>query len=303
MSDLRGVYPPLPTPFRGADLEIDYAAFEAHLAWLRDEGVDGALALGTTGEFPSLSFEERCDVARFALAKKGSLEILVNATATNLPETLELAKLAADGGARGVLVMPPFYYRSAPRDGFLEYFRRVLDRSPAPVLLYHFVAMSGVDLGREGLAQLARHSNFVGVKDSGTKIDSILEFVEHEKLRVFVGNDHLVEDGVARGASGAITVCSNVVPRLVRHVVAAAAMGEEPDDAQKALSRARLVVEKHGGPRAVKAILEFRGIGNALVRPPLVPLTAEEKRELRASYEAFVASMRNGNRPPNPERH
>ncbi|MBI1850751.1 MAG: dihydrodipicolinate synthase family protein [Planctomycetes bacterium] len=306
MADLRGVYPPLPTPFHAQNLEVDFDALEAHVAWLRAEGVDGVLSLGTTGEFASLSFSERRDVIRFVLSKRGSLEVIVNCSATNLPEVLELARAAADGGARAALVMPPFYFRAAPRAGFIDFYRRVLDRSPLPVLLYHFVAMSGVDLGREGLAELVQHSNFVGVKDSGTKIDSILEFTAHSQLRVFVGNDHLVEDGVARGAAGAITVCSNVVPGLVRHVVGSAAMGGEPDDLQKALSRARLVVEKHGGLRAVKAILELRGIGNGVVRPPLVPLGTSEKKSLRVDYESVVnsiASMKTGHGPSGPERH
>jgi 4-hydroxy-tetrahydrodipicolinate synthase len=290
MADLKGVYPPIPTPFRPGSLEVDLDLFEAHLRWLRGEGVDGILVLGTNGEFPSLSFAERQKIARFALEKRGSLEILVNVSATNFPEVLELGRVAAEAGARAVLVMPPYYYRNASLSGFLDFYQRVLDTIRVPVLLYHFPAFSGVELGREGIARLAEHPNFAGVKDSGGKIDSILGFLEHPRLRVFAGNDHLAEEAVSRGAAGVITSCSNVLPGLVRHVVGKAARAGEPDLLQKTLSRGRLIVEKYGGIPAVKALLEARGIGRALVRPPLVALGEEARRKLREEFDAFLAS-------------
>ncbi len=291
-SALAGVFPPMPTPFHADTLEIDEGRLEAHLTWLEHEGADGVVVLGTTGEFASLSMEERSRVARFVLARRGRLEVIVNATATSLPEVLELTREAAAGGACAALVMPPFYYRSAPRAGFIDFFRRVLDRAELPILLYHFPAFSGVDLGVEGVADLAAHPRFAGVKDSVPKIDSPLAFLALPKLRVFVGNDHLVEDAVSRGAAGAITACSNLWPGLVSRIVRQSVAGAEPDALQKTLSKGRLLVEQWGGVVAVKALLERRGLGRAAVRPPLVALDDARKKELGEAIDGFVASMK-----------
>ena len=218
----------------------------------------------------------------------------MNATATNLPEVLGLGRVAAEHGAKAMLVMPPYYFRGASRAGFVDFFRRVLDATPLPVLLYHFPAQSGVDLGLDAVASLAAHRNFVGVKVSESKIEPVLAFIEQARLRILVGNDHLVEEGIARGAAGAVTVCSNIWPGLVRQIAAEAARGGEPDDLQKRLSRARLVIDRFGGIAAAKTILEFRGLSRGFVRPPLVSLGDVEKAALRAAYETLLASMKDG---------
>jgi len=265
MQQLTGAFAPVPTPL-DTDRLFDAAAQAAHLRWLASEGLDGALVLGTNGEFPSLSLDERRVVASSAAAADSGLQLMLGVGSCALPEVVAMLGVAADCGYGSVLCPPPFYFRSAPAAGLAAFFREVLGHSTLPVLLYHIPQVTGVPISDELLDLIGHHDRLAGVKDSSGDRAELSRLTERfSDGAYFVGNDHLVRTCIEAGGRGSITAAASVTPRLVRAVQ----MGEED---QGALDVVRDLLEEYGLGSSVKAILKRMGLGEFSTRPPLSEL-------------------------------
>jgi len=273
MQQPRGAFAPVPTPL-GDDLLFDPAAQAAHLRWLASEGLDGALVLGTNGEFPSFSLDERRVVAESAAAAGSGLQLMLGVGSCALPEVVAMLGVAADCGYGSVLCPPPFYFRSAPVAGVAAFFREVLDRTALPVLLYHIPQVTGVPISDDLLDLIGHHDRLAGVKDSSGDRDEFTRLAERfSDGAYFVGNDHLVRDCIEAGGPGSITAAASVSPRLVRAVQA----GEAE---QGALDQVRDLLEEFGLGPSVKAFLKRMGFGEYATRPPLGELEPDRANEL-----------------------
>jgi len=271
MGLVQGAFAPIPTPITNSD-SLDLPALLRHLEWLSAEGLDGALILGTNGEYPSLSQAERREVAT-AVAESPLQKILCIGS-TALPEVLELLELASDHAYDAVLCPPPYYFREAPVQGLAEFFRAVLNASKLPVLLYHFPRVIGVPISDELLDLLGSHPKLVGAKDSSgepAEMQRLLpRFIDGA---YFVGSDRLVQNCRAAGGRGSITAAASVAPALVKAV-------QEGTAPQDKLDGVRSFLEEFGLGAAVKAILRARGLGEYRTRPPLQGLDPEREKEL-----------------------
>lgn len=286
----QGAFAPVPTPFTPQG-GIDGAALRAHLSWLEREGVQGALILGTNGEFPSLTFAEKRAVA-YAAARSGGgeadqqrtkLQLMLCVGSCALGETLDLCAAAKEFGYDSVLCPPPWYFRSASVAGVAEFFKRVLDQSKLPVLLYHIPQLTGVAISDELLAAIGPHSNLAGVKDSTGDENELARLSKHfAGIAYMVGSDKLVAACYAAGGMGSITAAASVVPDLV------AAIKARPDQQGK-LNSVRGLLEKFGLGGAVKAILRKKGFGAYGARPPLMNLEAAQEQQLFAMLDMFGA--------------
>ena len=273
MQQPTGAFAPVPTPL-GADRLFDPAAQIAHLRWLASEGLDGALILGTNGEFPSLSLDERRVVASAAAAADSGLQLMLGVGSCALPEVVAMLGVAADCGYGSVLCPPPFYFRAAPAEGLADFFKQILDRSSLPVLLYHIPQVTGVPISDQLLDLIGRHDRLAGVKDSSGDRAEMTRLTDRFSEGVyFVGNDHLVRTCIEAGGRGSITAGASVAPRLVRAVQ----MGEAE---QGALDEVRDLLEEYGLGPSVKAILRRKGFGEFATRPPLRGLDTERTDEL-----------------------
>jgi len=273
MQQPTGSFAPIPTPL-GADRNFDPAAQTAHLRWLASEGLDGALVLGTNGEFPSLSLDERRVVASCAADADSGLQLMLGVGSCALPEVVAMLDVAAGCGYGSVLCPPPFYFRSAPVEGLAEFFRQILDRSSLPVLLYHIPQVTGVPISDELLDLIGHHDRLAGVKDSsGDRAELVRLTDRFSDGAYFVGNDHLVRPCIEGGGRGTITAAASVAPALVRAVQ----MGEAE---QGALDEVRNLLEEYGLGPSVKAILKRNGIGEFATRPPLRELEPGRADEL-----------------------
>jgi 4-hydroxy-tetrahydrodipicolinate synthase len=271
---------PVPTPVDEQGT-FDEAALVAHLAWLGEEGLDGALILGTNGEFPSFSLTERRDIARAAAKQSAGLFLLLNVGSCALPEVLQMLAVAGEGGYAAALCPPPFYFGSPPLEGLCEFFCAVLDASPVPVLLYHVPQVTGVPISDELLERLGAHPKLAGVKDSTGMPDELARLCPRFGDGYFVGNDHLVSRCLAAGGGGSISGAASVAPRLVRSIDAA---GER----QPALDALRSLLEEFGLGPSVKTLLRQRGFGRYGSRPPLADLPAPRATELLQRYESWA---------------
>lgn len=277
-----GAFAPVPTPVdeRG---RFDEAALAAHLGWLRAEGLDGALILGTNGEFPSFSLAERRAIARAAAEHGTGLELLLNVGSCALPEVRAMLESAAAGGFTTALCPPPFYFPSPPLDGLVAFFTEVLDASPVPVLLYHVPQVTGVAISDPLLDRLAGHPKLAGVKDSTGRSDELDRLAgRFAGGGYLVGNDHLVSRCLAAGGSGSITAAASVAPALVAAV-------DDQGQGQPELDAVRDLLEEHGLGPSVKALLRHLGFGAYGSRPPAAALDEVQADELVLRFRTMVA--------------
>src|SRR5712672_3318331 len=147
------------------DLKFDPELYKDLLAYLKSQGADGVVVLGTTGEFPSFSFAERKKVAEAAFKNRGGLNIIVSSGTSNFPETIELSKHAEENGADGLLIVPPFYYKRVQTEPLTKYYSMIFDQVKIPINLYHIPFASGVPISHELLHSLEHYPNLAGIKD------------------------------------------------------------------------------------------------------------------------------------------
>jgi len=277
-----GAFAPVPTPLN--DAGFDPAALASHLAWLAAEGLDGALVLGTNGEFSSLTLPERVQVAQTVVDKRAGLRLMLNVGSCALPEVLELAEVAAKESYDALLLPPPWYWRGAPVAGLAEFMRRVLDASALPVLLYHIPQLTGVPVSDELIDAIGPHERLVGIKDSSgdpAETDRLLpRFGSY-----LVGHDKLVAASLKMGGKGSITACASVVPDLLKLV-------ERKPEAQAKLNSVRGMLEKFGLLAATKSVLRRIGFGPYATRPPLTPLDPEQEQKLHAMLDMLAVIKR-----------
>jgi len=288
MKEISGAIAPVPTPLDDA-LAFDQSAQATHLKWLASEGLEGALILGTNGEFPSFSLDERRAVAEAAAAAAADsgLDLILGVGSCSLPEVLVMVDLASSLGYRAVLCPPPFYFRSAPARGIAAFFLEVLERASLPVLLYHIPQVTGVAISDEVLDLLGGHESLNGVKDSTGDPDELLRLTQRFAAGCYlVGNDRLVTACVEAGGSGSISAAASVAPALVCAV-------QRGEAQQSDLDRVRSLLEEYGLGPSVKSLLKHAGLGNFATRPPLVGLDPDREPALWDRYcELIPAEQR-----------
>ena len=276
-----GAFAPIPTPVDDRGL-VEVTALQSHLAFLDEAGLDGALVLGTNGEFPSFDLGERLAVAEAAARRAGRLSLMLGVGSCALPEAVQLVRAASHFGFSSVLLPPPFYFRSAPVSGLAAFLRAVMDAAELPVLLYHIPQVTGVPITDALLDAVAGHPRFGGVKDSSGDRGEMARFSERLPDRSYlVGHDALVSEALAAGGAGSITASASVAPGLV------VATQRDPSR-QPELDAVRSLLERYGLGPAVKAVLRRRGIGAYRTRPPLVGLDDDASRRLNEELDALL---------------
>ncbi len=279
MTRLSGAFAPIPTPLDRND-RFDPGALRAHLDWLTSEGIDGALVLGTNGEFPSFTLAERRNIAESA-AGSSRLTLLLNVGSCALGEARELLAMAADLGYAGALCPPPFYFTSAPLEGLAAFFRALLAEARLPLLLYHIPQVTGVALDQPLLDAIGAHPRLAGIKDSTGSVAELSRLSAHFRAGSYlVGNDRLVRAAREAGGRGSISAAANVVPALVKAAATDA-------DSQARLVAVRDLLEEAGLGPSVKALLRQRGFGAYASRPPLHTLHPPDAQQLATRLEAI----------------
>lgn len=295
MSDLRGVFAPIVTPFRPTDGEVDLPWIRGYLTYLRARGCGGVVPCGTNGEAASLSVNERQLVVEATLDAAGAMPVIAGTGAAALPDAIALTRHAFSVGAAAVLIMPPFYFKRPPEAGVAAWYRRLFDAAVPPggrVLLYHLPQTTGVPITDALIgALLESHGEIVyGIKDSSGDAAQGRHFREaFPRLAYYAGNDHRVAEAALDGAAGSITVCANVFPDLVAAVQQAAAGRGDPLRAQARLSAVRSLLEAYPLQAVTKAVLSHvAGLPPTTVRPPQVALSPAQLAELQAALPSAL---------------
>jgi dihydrodipicolinate synthase/N-acetylneuraminate lyase len=274
------------TPLREGGARLDGDAFSPIADFLASNGLDGILALGTTGEGILLTADERRRAAElYVEACGGRLEVAVHCGAQTTAETVTLAEHAARAGASAVAVIPPPYF-ALGENALLEHFRAAAAAcAPVPFFLYEFEARSGYSIP-PGVVERLREvaPNLAGLKVSDTPFESVRPYLI-EGLDVFIGSEALLPRGLAEGAAGTVSGLATAFPEYVVRLY------REPDaeGALEVVAALRDTLQEFQFNAAVKAALAWRGVPvTGDVRAPLLPLAAHERAALEARLEELT---------------
>ncbi|KUO03646.1 4-hydroxy-tetrahydrodipicolinate synthase [Streptomyces caeruleatus] len=279
------------TPFTEAGaLDLDGAQRLA--AWLVDEGCDGLVLSGTTGESPTTTNAEKSELVRAVReAVQGRASVVAGVGTFDTRHTVELALAAEKAGADGLLVVAPYYSRP-PQDAVEAHFREVADAAGLPLALYDIPARTGTRIEPETLIRLAEHPRIVAVKDCSYDFLGAQKVLARTELAYYAGCDEHNLALYAVGGAGYISTVANVVPARMRAVLDVFEAGDTPV-AARLQQRATPLIESMmsaGLPGTVtaKALLNELGLPAGPVRAPLRPADREAVDRLLAVYQEFV---------------
>jgi dihydrodipicolinate synthase/N-acetylneuraminate lyase len=274
---IKGTLAAAATPLRDEGRALDEAMFAPLVHFLTDAGLDGLLALGTTGEGILLSVAERRRAAElFVEAAGGRMDVAVHCGAQTTADTVALADHAAELGVAGVAVIAPPYFQLDDR-ALVEHFAAAAAAcAPTPFYVYEFASTSGYPVPPRVVVELCdRAPNLAGLKVSDAPWERFEPYLI-EGLDVFVGPESLIARGIGAGAVGAVSALATAFPELV-----AACVREPTDERAAGLAELRATIERFPRHAALKHVLARRGVPiSPDVRAPLRGLTDEERREL-----------------------
>jgi 4-hydroxy-tetrahydrodipicolinate synthase len=284
-----GTYTAIITPFR-KNGKLDEPALKRLIDSQIKGGVDGIVPVGTTGESPTLDYEEHIEVIKRSIEfAAGKIKVLAGTGGNSTSEAIYLTKMAKKAGADGSLQVAP-YYNKPSQEGLFQHFKAIAAATDLPLVLYSIPGRCGVEIAIETVARLgAACPSIVGIKEAGGNADRVsqLRAALGERFTILSGDDSLTLPFMAVGAQGVVSVASNVIPREVSQMVAALAQGK-PAHARKLHSRfyplfKDLFLETN--PVPVKAALSMLGICAEEYRLPLVPMSAKNRDTLRATLK------------------
>lgn len=287
--DLAGIFAPVITTFRGTDGELDLDGFKSNLFKHLDDGLRGIVVAGSTGEAALLDEHERASITVTARDVVPADRLLIVGTgAESARQCIARCRAAASAGADAVLVVAPHYYSNAmARENLAAHYHRVADASPLPVMLYNIPKYMHFALPADLVAELARHENVIGIKDSSGDVNMLKGFLaaQSDTFSVITGSGSALQAGLEAGARGGILAVSLFAAKLSLEVLAAVRAGDSARAAAaqaKLLPMANVIVARLGVP-GVKAAMDHVGRVGGSPRIPLLPLAAELRAEMVAA--------------------
>ncbi len=283
-----GTYTAIVTPFRKG--QVDAEALQALIQAQIKGGVDGIVPVGTTGESPTLSYDEHIlVVARSVEYAAKKIRVIAGTGANSTEEAIYLTQAAEKAGADASLQVAP-YYNKPTQEGLFQHFQAIARATKLPIILYSIPGRCGVEIGLETVVRLAKACrNIVGIKEAGGVPDrvSALRGALGPKFAILSGDDSLTLPFMSVGADGVISVASNVLPKEISRMVRAWQEGDVRA-AQKLHARyfplfRTLFIETNPGP--VKAALAMMGRIEEEYRLPMVPMQAENRRALEQTLQ------------------
>jgi 4-hydroxy-tetrahydrodipicolinate synthase len=290
---LNGVWTALITPFDARN-ELDLGAFRKILRDQRDARVAGVIPCGTTGESPTLTPDEKKTLIHAALEelKGSSVRVIAGTGSNDTRETVALSRWASEQGVAGVLVVTP-YYNKPSQAGLEAHFRAVADAVTCEVMAYNVPGRTGVSLTAQTIARLAEHPRITALKEATGNVAFTSEILEAltlsgRRMEILSGDDATYLPLLSVGATGVVSVSSNLFPRAMVAIQEAIQRSD--------LASAQLVHRKfyplfrdlfvESNPVPIKHAMAAMDFGDARVRAPLAPLTADSVARLEAAMKA-----------------
>lgn len=286
MKEIRGVLPPVPTPF-DADANVDTDHLISNLTRLLETGLHGFVILGSNGEYPLLSKEEKLLVLQVARKVIPQDRILIAGTGSDSTrETIDFTKRAADLGADFGLLVTPHYFRPFMTPAALTaHFLAVADVSPIPIMIYNVPTYSNVDIDAGTVVELARHENIVGMKDSSANFPKMGEVIRFTRpsFATLVGTGGAIFPALSIGANGVVPALGNIAPRECVAIYDLFNEGkfDEARKIQLRMIRPNSAVTAKWGVAGLKAAMDELGYYGGMPRSPLQPVSETDREKIR----------------------
>ena len=279
---LQGSIVALITPFKNG--EIDYTALEKLLHFHLENGTDGFVLLGTTGEATSLASDEKDTLLRFAMQRiNHKVPVVIGTGSNNLQHTIAMTKRAKELGGDYALIVTPYYVKPT-QQGLYEFFKAVATKVDIPIILYNVPGRTGVNMTAATTVRLAKDCpNIVGIKEASGNVVQGSEIVRDapEDFFVLSGDDATNMPLMAVGAKGTISVTANIIPKLMHEHIKTCLKGDfaEAKKQHLALTNLNQVMFVESNPIPVKEAAYFMGLIELEYRLPMCPMQ-ECNREL-----------------------
>ena len=277
------------TPF-DADGKVDYQRYAELCGYLVENGSDGVVVSGTTGEAPTLSDDERLELLRVALEAIGDRATVIAGTGTySTQHSIHLTRQADEAGAHGMLVVTPYYNKPPPR-GIVAHFEAVAAATDRPVMVYNIPSRVVINIEPETMAKLAEIPNVTSVKQANADIEQARRIVELG-LDLYAGDDNIIHPFLEVGGRGGVCVHTHVVGPQVKEMIRRFREGdtEGAKRVDEELAPAYELLGVVTGPIQIKAALNMLGQDVGGLRLPLVEASEDEKAQIRDCLERLGA--------------
>lgn len=265
-----GAITALVTPFKNGSL--DEATLKKQIGFQISSGINGLVPVGTTGESPTLDFDEHEKVIRITVEEaKGKVPVIAGTGANATTEALRLHKFAKEVGATAALSVNP-YYNKPSQEGLYKHFMLLADKVEIPIVLYNIPGRTGINMTPATIARLAKHPNIVAIKEAAGSCEQVTEIRSVCDLPILSGDDGLTLPFMSVGAVGVVSVASNLLPREVVQLVNLFKAGKLAEAAALHLKMFSTIkaLFADGNPAGIKWAMKLAGMDSGELRLPVV---------------------------------
>ncbi len=285
-SMIKGSLVAIATPMH-EDGSLDFAGMRKLLDWHVAQGTDGIVVVGTTGESPTVDFDEHCELIRVTVEHiAGRIPVIAGTGGNSTREAIELTHCAKVAGASAVLSVVP-YYNKPTQEGLYQHFKAIAEAVDIPVILYNVPGRTVADMGNDTVLRLAAIPNITGIKDATGNIERATDLIRRapKDFALYSGDDASGLVFMLLGGHGVISVTANVAPKLMHEMCEAAFVGNLQQAREINMKlfglHSKLFVEAN--PIPVKWALAEMGLIERGLRLPLVQLSAAQHETVRAA--------------------
>ena len=288
--EFKGMFCPIVTPFK-ADQSIDFDAFYKVIDYVIDNGIDGILMCGGTGEYHAMSLEEQKEVLKKGIAHvAGRVPVLAGCSQSTPKAAIELGNFAAECGADWAMYLPP-YYQCTTEQGIIDYFKEIADNVKIGIVLYNIPASTNVEITPEMIEVLMKHPNIIGLKDTADfeHTCKVLTITRGTGFSVFQGMENCILPAYLTGADGGFAILMNLLPKQYSDMMRAVEAGDWAKAAKINIDMSKLynMMEVEPFPGPVKCGMNLIGVPGGCVRKPLVEPSKELQEAMKAELKKF----------------
>lgn len=279
------------TPF-DQNGDVDFNATRTLVNYLVENGTDGLVVVGTTGESPTLSTEEKVELFKFVVdVVGGRIPVIAGTGSNNTRASISLTKQAEATGVDGIMLVAP-YYNKPSQEGMYQHFKAIAESTSLPVMLYNIPGRSVVNMSVETIVRLSQIPNIVAIKEANGNLDAMAEVISQtpSDFTLYSGDDGLTLPVLGIGGAGIVSVASHIIGNEMQEMINLFKNGniQEATASHHKLLPIMKALFAAPSPSPVKAALNLKGINVGGVRLPMVPLTAEETNTLKSVLQQLV---------------
>ncbi|HRK33861.1 MAG TPA: 4-hydroxy-tetrahydrodipicolinate synthase [Candidatus Hydrogenedentes bacterium] len=292
----RGSIVALATPFK-KNFDIDFDAYGRLIEFQIEQGTDGIVPCGCTGEAATLAHEEQEQIIRYCIEKvAGRVQVVAGTGSNNTKEALSLTRFAKEVGADGALLITPYYNKPTPA-GQIAHYTLIADEVGIPIMLYNVPSRTGTNILPETVAEMAKNPNIVAIKEAAGSVDQVSSIRSLCDITVLSGDDSLTLPMMAVGATGVVSVAANIAPAPIAQMCAEFDKGNlaEAQRIHFELLPLFKALFLETNPIPVKAALARMGLCENVLRLPMTPMREEPFAKLDqvlAQLPALTAAAR-----------